>query len=176
MTKTAEERVQSLEDLEAIRRLRHEWSAKLDIALESDDAEEAAAAVGWFKQHVTDDFRHASNLHEPVGSAAAFVDFLTRLGGTCDLSFHLLSNDLIEQQPGTSDGPIAASGSWYTLAMLTVEKKPLWVACISEEQYVKRDGAWRVASITSDYRFVSGHAAGWAEQRFAEKSLCALVL
>ncbi|HEY0918923.1 nuclear transport factor 2 family protein [Devosia sp.] len=175
MTMSAEQRVQNLEDLEAIRRLRHEWCAQLDIALESDDANAAASAIAWLRKHLADDFRLTSNLHEPIRSGAEFAERLAGAVADYAMSFHMLSNDLIRPLPTPAGAEAAASGSWYTLAMLTLAGQPLWAASISEELYRKQGDGWLVASMALDYRFVSPHASGWEKERFADPSLCSRV-
>ena len=170
MSEYMEDRVGALEDLEAIRRLRHEWCARLDIALESADAVEAGEAVAWLVDQLTDDFTQTSNIHDPVSSPQGFAAFVQAIAGNCEMSFHMLSNDLIEFPPGRH----SASGGWYTMAMLTIQGRALWASCLSEEKYRKRGGRWYVTALSLDYRLVSPYEAGWAEQRFVEKKLCEL--
>lgn len=168
------QRIGSLEALEAIRNLRHEWYAKLDIALESTDPQESEAAIAWLTQHVTEDFVQTSNIHAPVTSRSNLTEFLKAVRADCTMSFHMLSNDQIEIPAEAEVEVRFASGSWYVLAMLTVQGRPLWVSCLTEERYAKQGGEWVVAELSLDYRFVTPYEAGWAERRFVEASLSRL--
>jgi hypothetical protein len=170
------QRLVALEDLEAIRYLRHRWNEKSALMLGSDDKSEVDAARDWFAAHISPDFGFSTNLRKEHHDAVGFLAFLDEMSEAYTFSFHMVGGDVFDSLLATNQGtPHVASATWYSLGMLTLRNEQLWVATVWRERYVKQDGAWLIQNMAGDYKFASPYESGWANEPFVREEILRLV-
>jgi SnoaL-like domain len=142
-----EAQIAVLRDTEAIKRLKAEYC---DIC---DDDHDPDRIVGIFT---------ADCVWEGAGAIARghvelrrlFEDFARRIS----FSQHNVFNPRI-----TVDGD-SAQASWYLLGPFTFRdgNRALWVAARYEEDYVRRNGEWKIARLVAKGRMAAPYDVGWA--------------
>ena len=162
------ERIEVLEAMDAVRELRHRFNELLDSTLESYSAEGDSQLRGL----ITPDFRWTSKLHGSIEGADAFAELVREKAAACTMSFRIVASDL--HHP--SDDSDTATATWSSLGMLTVNGQQLWVASAHTDTYRRADGAWLIAGVDTDYKFVCRYEDGWSDDRFVEEALLSLVL
>ncbi len=152
---TIGQRVKLLEDIEAIKRLKHEYC----FALDSRDWD--AVAELFAKDGIVD--------YGPIGSAKGRVAirklFVERISASFTFFAHMAHNPVIDV-----DGN-KASGRWYFDIPATVAPdRARWIAGRYEDEYVKERGKWRYAYLkSSSYFYISSYEKGWGKERFIQE-------
>jgi hypothetical protein len=145
-------RVERLEAIEAIHRLKHQYLAYADdnfnpdgiASLFTEDAVWDGEAFGRY-----------------VGREAIRKHFRDDAG---DFLFcaHLASNPIID-----IDGPDEARGKWRMLMLATMrtngQKEARWFLCAYDEEYRRVSGKWLFKKIISHANFFAPHGTGWAD-------------
>jgi ketosteroid isomerase-like protein len=147
-----EQRVQALEDVNAIRNLKAQYAAYCDdnynpdgiAALFTEDAVWESKGLGRFegREAIRDFFRGASELFS--------------------FAIHYSLNGQIDVTGDT------ASAQWYLFMPCTLgaDNRAMWRAGIDNEAYIKIHGEWKYTRKTSAPLFHSPFEEGWAKTRF----------
>jgi hypothetical protein len=151
------DRLQILEDIEAIRRLKALYCFLVDAAVAGDLAK-------WddFMTHFVDDAWidfEGFGRHEGKQAVGRFYRDL--VGASLSYSAHMVSNSLIEVE-GAS-----ARGSWYVHVPVTIRptNQAAWLQGRYQEEYVRVDGQWKWKSISTTFDFITPYDQGWVQAR-----------
>jgi hypothetical protein len=147
-----EERVQVLEEIEAIRRL------KLRYARHCDDNYNADALAPLFTEDAVWDagdlgvFHGREAIHGYWASSSERIPF----------AIHFISNHVVDIEPGAD----TADGVCYLWEPLTIGDEAMWAAVVYTESYRKVDGEWYFSAMQLETAFLTPYDTGWAKQRF----------
>jgi hypothetical protein len=156
MAKGDTERMQILEDVEAIKKLKASYCYWADAGIAGD-----ASQMDELVAHFTDDQPWADfgafGVHKGKEAVRAF--FKELVVGTLSYSAHMVSNPIIEV-----DGN-KATGKWYVDVPCTLRgaERPMWLQARYEEEYVKESGKWKWKSITTHFDFITPFDEGWVK-------------
>lgn len=146
-----EKRLTRMEDLEAIRRLKHQYCAYCD-----DNYNPEGIASLWIEGGVWD---AGADFGRYVGREA-IAGFFRGVGPVVDFAAHLVMNEVIDVDGDT------ARGKWWCLMPSTFhedgKKVDRWLFAEYTEEYVKQDGKWYFKSLRSDIHKNAPHLTGWA--------------
>ena len=153
MTGTLQERIQRLEDIEAIRRLKHRYMAYADAGYDAD------SIVALMTPDAVWDGGEAFGRQE---GAAAFGNMVREVGKQISFAAHLALNEIIDVDGDT------ARGQWWLLMPCTVQNdegkdEARWIFATYDDKLVKRDGQWLFAHTVFDVKVFTAHKDGWAE-------------
>ena len=147
-----EQRLQALEDAEAIRNLKAHYAALCDdnynadgiCALFTEDAIWDSPGLGRFE------------------GREAIRTFFRGAGGIFSFAIHYSLNGQIHVTGDT------ASAQWYLFMPCTVAdgNRAMWRASIDHERYARRDGTWLFTHKRSEPLMNVPFADGWAKNRF----------
>ncbi len=151
-----EARVRTLEDIEAIRKLKATYCDICDLGLQDPEVLESLL------QHFTEDARVDFGMGEGSafrGKDALRVFFGQVVGAAVSFSMHMLHNSFIE-----IDGD-RATGSWYFEAPTTnsATGEAQWMAGRYVEEYVRQGGTWKFDSIKTEWNYIAPYGEGWAK-------------
>jgi ketosteroid isomerase-like protein len=150
--KTAIDRLQQLEDIEAITRLKAQYAAACDNNYDAD----AIAAL--FAENALWD---GGNFGKAEGREKIRA-FFRHAPKTFPFAIHNVMNPQIEV-----DGD-RASGQWYLLqpATMAKENRAVWLAATYHDEYVRIDGHWMFQNLHVSARFLTPYDEGWAKKPF----------
>ena len=153
MTGTLKERIARLEDIEAIRRLKHRYMAY------ADDGYDAENIVTLMTADAVWDGGEAFGRQE---GAEAFGAMVREVGKQIGFAAHLALNEIIDV-----DGD-SARGRWWLLMPCTAlddqgKDEARWIFATYDDRLVKRDGRWLFAHTVFDVKAFCAHKEGWAE-------------
>ena len=150
-----EERVQRLEDLEAIRALKIRYAGLCDDAYNPEGL--AALFAG---DAVWDGTPHLGRFEGRAAIRAYFA------GASAEVTFalHYTLGHLIDVEvSGTR-----ATGTWYLLMPGTVlGRRAVWVGGTYRDVYVKQDGHWLFQDVRLHLDFITPYEKGWVTKPFA---------
>jgi hypothetical protein len=150
-------RVQVLEDIEAIRRLKARYADLCDRGYPPDEiaalfAEDAVWDGGVFGRHV---------------GRAAIRDFFARASDQIPFALHYVTNPIIEVAGDR------ATGVWHLFQACTFADEagpqPVWGGARYHEEYVRDDGAWRFWRLRLDSSFWTPFETGWVKRPFVQE-------
>jgi hypothetical protein len=153
-------RIQVLEDIEEIKKLKATYCYLCDAGLEDDRNRDEL--MSHFSKNATVDFG--------LGAASAFkgeeglkVFFGQVVPGAVSFCMHMVHNPIIEVEGDT------ATGRWYYEAPTTdaPSDSAQWMAGTYREEYVREGGEWKFASIKTEWKYISPYDEGWAKNRGA---------
>ena len=132
MSATLEERIQRLEDIEAIRRLKHRYMAYADAGYDAD------RIVTLMTPDAVWDGGEAFGRQE---GAEAFGNMVREVGKQISFAAHLALNEIIDVDGDT------ARGQWWLLMPCTAlndagQDEARWIFATYDDRLVKRDGRW----------------------------------
>lgn len=147
-------RVRVLEDVEAIKRLKHAYCAFCD------DGYDADALADLFVEDAVWDGRERGRSEGREAIRAFFKDAPRRL----PFAIHMVLNPVIEV-----DGD-RATGVWYLFQPCTYAEgdRAVWGSARYDEVYVRVGGEWKFQSLVLTSHFWTPfEGQGWVETRFA---------
>ncbi len=148
-----EARLDRMESIEAIKKLKHQYCAYCD---DSYDPEGIASL--FVEDGVWDGGAHFGR-HE--GHAAIKAHF-SAVSSRIVFSAHLVLNERI-----TVEGDRARAAWWIIMPATIVgeggKRAASWLLGEYDDRYVRRGGTWLFERLTIDTHFVAPHAGGWAE-------------
>lgn len=153
-------RVQVLEDIEAIRRLKAMYCYLCDAGLQHERNRDELLAH--FTENASVDFGlGAASRYEGREGLQTF--FGQVVPGAVSFCMHMVHNPLIEVNGDR------ATGKWYYEAPTTdaATNRAQWMAGTYEEEYVRENGQWKFASIKTKWKYISPYDEGWAKNRGA---------
>lgn len=149
---TIEQRLQLLEDVEAIRRLKITYAQRCD-----DDYDPEGLAALFTEDGVWDGGPHGvargrdeiRALWEATRANASFA-------------VHYITNHVVDIDPSGD----SATGTCSLWEPITLGGRAMWASVIYAERYLKRDGAWLFAEMKLDTLFCTPFDQGWERVRF----------
>ena len=145
-------RLEKLEDLEAIRRLKHKYCGHCDNEFQA----------GKIAALFTDDGVWEAG--EPWGNFVgreAIAEFFRGMPEAVSFSVHALSNEEIDIDGDT------ATARWRTVIPVTLNSEDggvsHWMFCDYTDEYKKVDGHWLFSRIKADVLRSGDHAEGWSQ-------------
>ncbi|MFI5394032.1 MAG: nuclear transport factor 2 family protein [Candidatus Binatia bacterium] len=151
-------RVQVLEDIEAIRKLKATYCYLCDAGLE--DERNRNQLIAHFSDNAKVDFGMGpASMFE--GRAGLEIFFGQVVPSGVSFCMHMVHNPIIDV-----DGD-RAMGKWYYEAPTTdaSTNRAQWMAGTYEEEYVRENGEWKFASIKTKWKYISPYDEGWAKNR-----------
>jgi ketosteroid isomerase-like protein len=145
-------RIQVLEDIEAIKKLKTRYCAYCDNNYDAD-----SIAALFTEDAVWDG--GAFGKHEGREAIRAFFRGAPQI---FPFAIHQVMNPLIEVQGER------ATGSWYLFqpATLAEGNQAVWLAARYEEEYVKAGGEWKFKHLRVHASFLTPFEQGWAKKKF----------
>lgn len=149
-----ERRIHRLEDLEAIRALKHRYCTYCD------DGYDAARLAPLFAEDAIWD---GGVLGRFVGREAIRA-FFVQCAKLVPFAIHQVTNPVLE-----IDGD-RASGRWYLWEPIVFASgnRGLWMAARYDDRYRRERGEWLFESVKIDLRMLSPYEEGFAKVRIAE--------
>ncbi len=153
-------RIQVLEDIEAIKKLKARYCYLCDAGL--SDARVRDALLAEFSDDATVDFG--------LGPASIFagkeglkIFFGKVVPESVSFCMHMVHNPIIEVNGDR------ATGTWYYEAPTTNAgtNTAEWMTGTYAEEYVRQGGRWKFASIKTRWKYISPYDQGWAKDRGA---------
>lgn len=149
---TLEERVQQLEDIEAIRRLKMRYAQLCDANYNPDGlaalfTEDAVWEGGQFGTH---------NGREAVRA------FFAGVSQQISFALHYILGHQIDIAPSGTE----ATGSWYILEPATINNRAVWIAATYNDRYRKVDGRWLFSRVQANIAFLTPFESGWVKEQF----------
>jgi len=143
-----EQRLQTLEDIEEIRRLKVRYAELCDegfdpdalVSLFTDDGVWDAGEFGRFRGH--------RDMRAYWSETAAVTQF----------ALHYMANHVVDVAAGGIEG----RGRCYLLATATRENQAYWMAVRYDERYRKVDGLWLFAEMKLLPAFMTPYEYSWA--------------
>ena len=157
MSPSLEKRIEVLEDLEAIKKLKHMYCYLADAGIAGD-----AAKMDELVSNFTDDaWVNFSEFGVHEGKEAIGAFYKETVCQLLSYSAHMVANPVIEV-----DGN-EAKGHWYVFVPCTLRptNASAWLQAKYEEEYQKIDGKWFWKSMTARFDFFSPFDEGWAKTR-----------
>ena len=150
-----EQRVQRIEDIEAIRELKMEYCRHCDNKYDPDPI----AAL--FTEDAVWDGGGSFGKYE---GRDAIRNFFRGVSGKLPFAMHYVTNSSIDVQGDQ------ATGQWYLHCPVTFAEgnQAVWGAGFYEERYVKVAGKWRFKELKVISTFWTPFDKGWAKQRSME--------
>ncbi len=156
MTKGETDRLQVLEDVETIKKLKASYCYWVDGGVAGD-----ASQIDQLIAHFTDDDPWADfgplGVHKGKEAVTAFFGEL--VVSSLSYSAHMVCNPIIEVEGNK------AIGKWYVDVPCTLRdtETPIWLQAKYEEEYVKEGGVWKWKSITTKFDFITPYDEGWVK-------------
>lgn len=133
-----EARIRRLEDLEALRQLKHEYAAAADAMMKGPSDATVSRFVSLFAADASGDYGPFGTCEGQAGMRA----FFEKMTGVANWSIHSVSNPLIEVEGDR------ATGRWYVqLAMNTVGGETPGVQQMFghyEDEFVRTPEGWKI--------------------------------
>ena len=147
-----ESRVRTLEDIEAIKRL------KARYCILCDDSYNADGIADLF----TEDALWDGGIRGKAEGREGIRRFFSGAPGRISFGVHMVLNPLIEV-----DGD-RASGTWYLLqaCTFTQDNQAVWGSARYDEEYVREQGGWKFKSLKLTSFFWTPFDQGWVKSRF----------
>ena len=149
-----ERRIRRLEDLEAIRDLKHRYCTHCD---DGYDAERLAPLF------TADAVWDGGALGRFVGREAIRA-FFVQCAKIVPFAIHQVTNPVIEVEGDQ------ATGRWYLWEPIVFAKgnQGLWMAARYDDRYRRENSAWLFENVKVDLRMLSPYEEGFAKVRIAE--------
>jgi hypothetical protein len=156
-THDSSERLQVLEDIESIRKLKSLYCYLVDAAV-AGDLQKWDEFMTHFVEDAWIDFEGFGR-HEGKEAVSSFYRDL--VGSAFSYSAHMVSNPLIEV------GGRSATGRWYVHVPFTLRPRDEagWLQGKYVEEYTKVDDQWKWKSITTKFDFITPYDQGWVRTR-----------
>ncbi len=149
-----ERRVEMLESIEAIKRLKHQYCAYCDDGYDAD---------GIAAQFVEDGVWDAGAAFGRYEGREAIRAFFAGVSSQIVFAGHLVMNERIDVD---ADSDSAHARWWIVMPatmMMEGVKTAVWLLGEYDDRYVRRDGTWMYQTLTVNIHFVKPHRDGWVE-------------
>ena len=149
-------RVGKLEAIEEIRKL------KMDYAKLCDNAYPPQEISEMFTEDAIWDGGPKFGLYR---GRQEIYNFFDGVSGDLVFAMHFMMGDTIE----VADDLKSAAGAWQLLEPVSMVidgvNRPLWLAGLYDDKYVKGDEGWQFSHVKLDWKLQARNDVGWAEQR-----------
>ena len=149
-----ERRVDTLESIEAIKRLKHEYCAYCDAGYDPD---------GIASQFVEDGVWDGGEAFRRYEGREAIRAFFAGVSSQIVFAGHLVMNERIDVDVDND----SARGQWWIIMPATMMmegvKTAIWLLGEYDDRYVRRDGTWMFQTLNATIHFVKPHKDGWVE-------------
>ena len=159
---TLEERIQRLDDIEAIRRLKLEYARHMSTPHPTDGPFPSEEFLNLFTDDIIWD---AENIGRHEGKVA-LREFLTKLGGWVELAVQYMTNHAIDIAPSGTE----ATGRWLIWEPSINVGRALFNAATYKDEYKKVDGCWRFHRINVRLHFMTPYESGWVKEPWRAES------
>ena len=149
-----ERRVETLESIEAIKRLKHQYCAYCDDGYDAD---------GIAAQFVEDGVWDAGAAFGRYEGREAIRAFFAGVSSQIVFAGHLVMNERIDVD---ADSDSAHARWWIVMPatmMMEGVKTAVWLLGEYDDRYVRRDGTWMYETLSVNIHFVKPHRDGWVE-------------
>lgn len=148
------QRIQVLEDAEAIKKLKARYTNYCDNGYDPD---------GLASLFVEDAVWDGGVFGKAIGREA-IRKFFRSAAKALPFALHYVMNPIIEVNGAT------ATGTWYLFQPCTFAEgnQAVWGAARYQEEYVKRDGQWLFQNMKVDSAFWTPFDQGWAKKQFVQ--------
>jgi hypothetical protein len=155
--KGLEERIQRLEDIEAIKRLKYQYCAYCDDNYNPD---------GIASLHAEDAVFDGGEVLGKIEGREALRAFFCEVPKVWRFAAHQVMNPIVDVQGNK------ATGVWKLFQPCNVATKkgiqPLWVAAIYNDEYEKVGGQWRFKHVAVNILFMTPFEKGWVKKPFVD--------
>lgn len=142
-----ESRVQRLEDIEEIRRL------KLRYALLCDNGYDPDALADLY----TEDAQWIPTVNEHYTGRASIREYWASVSDEYSFAMHYMTGHSIDILPSGTE----ATGTWYLIEPATVSGKATWLSASYTDRYEKVDGVWKFSYVELHIKFHTLHTSDW---------------
>ena len=148
------QRIQALEDAEAIKKLKARYTNYCDNGYDPD---------GIASLFTEDAIWDGGVFGKSVGREA-IRKFFQGASKMLPFAIHYVMNPIIEVNGNT------ATGSWYLFQTCTFAEgnQAVWGAARYSEEYVKQGGEWKFKNLKVNSEFWTPYDQGWAKKRFIQ--------
>ena len=149
-----EDRIRRLEDIEALKQLKHRYAAACDDDYDADRLAPLFTEDAIWDGGILGRFVGREAIREFFRGTPAIVPF----------AIHHVTNPILEV-----DGDVA-TGQWYLWQPLTFARgeQAFWLAARYEDRYRREPDGWRFERVTIHVRALSPYEEGWARVQMAE--------
>lgn len=148
---TLEERVQRLEDIEEIRRLKIRYAQLCDANYDPDGIAALFTEDAVFEGGALGDYKGREAIRQFMAGVSKQITF----------AVHFMIGHMIDIAPSGKE----ATGSWYLLDAVTVKGRADWIAVTYDERYRKVDGRWLFSYVKVNFAFWTHFDTGWVKER-----------
>ena len=145
-----EARVQRLEDIEEIRRL------KIQYAMYCDDHYNPPGIASLFVENAVWD---GGRVGRYVGRQAIH-DFFATQDAAISFALHYTLGHQITIDPSGK----TATGTWYIFMLATAKGQAFWLAGTYADEYVKVEGKWYFQNVNVQIRFMTPYEQSWVKK------------
>ena len=148
-------RLEILEDIEAIKRLKRSYCYYADDGISGNSARWEDFITHWVNDCWAD--FGPFGVHHGKQEVAQF--YKKTVPSILSYSAHMVTNPIIDVSNDT------ASGKWYVFVPCTTQSsnEAAWLLAKYDEEYVKDKGEWKWKSITARFDFISPFSEGWVK-------------
>ncbi len=147
-----EERVQLLEDIEDIRRLKIDYAGVCDTGYDGDKL------AAMFTEDAIWDGGDTFGVHR---GRAAIRDLFNEISSDITFALHYMIGHTIDvDSSGTK-----ATGKWYLWEPMTYKGQAVLGAITYDDEYEKVDGRWYFSRMNVQIHFLTPYDKGWVKQR-----------
>ena len=150
---TLEERLQRLENIEEIRRL------KIIYAQYCDNNYQPGPLASLFTENAVWEMG-------PLGrfeGRQAIHDFFAEVSKRFTFALHYMCGHVIDIAPSGTE----ATGTWYIFEAATIDGRAMFVAATYEDRYEKVNGKWLFEHVKMNPAFMTPYESGWVKERMA---------
>ena len=154
--KTLEERIQTLEDIEAIKVLKSRYCAYCDSAYNSKGIASLFVDDGIWDGGFMGRFEGAKAIRAHFESVSSVMGF----------AIHHLTNPIIEISPEDNNRALGSWYLWQPCTQTTRSNRALWLAANYKDTYTKTKHGWQFVNMIITPKMFSPYESGWAEVPF----------
>ena len=149
-SQSIERRLQILEDVEQIKKLKARYCAYCDNNYDADGIASLFTKDGVWDGDMRGRYEGQEAIRRFFKGASQRVTF----------AIHNVTNPIIEVDAET------AHGSWYLFQACTEREKAKWVSGRYEEDYIKINGHWYFKNLSVRFSFWTPYDQGWVKERY----------
>jgi len=149
---TLEERIQRLEDIESIRRLKIRYAELCDAQYDPD------GLASLFTDDAVYDGGSDFEVHQGKQAIRAFY---AGLSTPITFALHYVIGHAIDIAPSGHE----ASGTCYLLVPATMNGRAVWIAVTYNDRYRKVGGQWLFSQVKLTMAFMTPYETGWVKER-----------